>query len=447
MVLIWTQFGVKNKNVNVKCKVRGMHRGDSCGSSSSAESTKSEADAPCLAIKTPGKDFYKVLGVVPESNEDEIKKAYRKMALKFHPDKNSDADAEDKFKEIAEAYEILTDPKKRSLYDQFGEEGLKSGQSKAGQGNGSRANSHTDPHATFSSFFHGSEHFDIFFGNDNDGEEDPFNPFRRFPYSHAGGFPDGAGGPGRGGRRPQGDEVVHDLLVTLDEVMQGCTKHVKITRGRLHPDGRGGLRSEEKVLNVVVKKGWKAGTKITFPREGDETPGSTAADVTFVLRDQEHALYKRDGSNIVFTAKITLKEASEPPPHNEPSGPLSRTAAGPANASDTSPAPAERERERELNLASAPTAPTNHTSLSLSAALCALCGCTVNVPTLDNRMMPLPCTDVIKPGAVRRLRGEGLPLPKSPSQRGDLVVEFQVLFPDRIPPQSREIIKHSLAQC
>lgn len=78
---------------------------------------------PCLAIKPTGKDFYKVLGVTPESNEDEIKKAYRKMALKFHPDKNSDADAEDKFKEIAEAYEILTDPKKRGIYDQFGEEG------------------------------------------------------------------------------------------------------------------------------------------------------------------------------------------------------------------------------------------------------------------------------------------------------------------------------------
>lgn len=87
------------------------------------EGSKSEQDTPCLAIKPTGKDFYKVLGVTPESNEDEIKKAYRKMALKFHPDKNSDADAEDRFKEIAEAYEILTDPKKRSIYDQFGEEG------------------------------------------------------------------------------------------------------------------------------------------------------------------------------------------------------------------------------------------------------------------------------------------------------------------------------------
>lgn len=78
---------------------------------------------PCLSIKPQGKDFYKILGITPESNEDEIKKAYRKLALKFHPDKNSDADAEDRFKEIAEAYEVLNDPQKRSVYDQFGEEG------------------------------------------------------------------------------------------------------------------------------------------------------------------------------------------------------------------------------------------------------------------------------------------------------------------------------------
>uniref|UniRef100_A0A3Q2P2D7 Zgc:122979 n=1 Tax=Fundulus heteroclitus TaxID=8078 RepID=A0A3Q2P2D7_FUNHE len=335
MVLIWTQFGVKQKNGNVKCKVRVMHRGDSSGSSSSAESTKPEQDTPCLSIKPTGKDFYKVLGVLPESNEDDIKKAYRKMALKFHPDKNSDPDAEEKFKEIAEAYEILTDPQKRSIYDQFGEE--------AGQGNNFR---HNDPHATFSSFFHNSDHFDIFFGNDPDADDDLFNPFRRSTFTNLGGF----AGYEAGLRK--GEAVVHDL---------------------------------PKVLNVVVKKGWRAGTRITFPREGDETSNSPPADITFVLTDQEHPQYKRDGSNIVYTAQITLKEA--------------------------------------------------------------LCGCTVNVPTLDNRMMPLPCSDIIKPGEVRRLRGEGLPLPKSPSQRGDLVVEFQVLFPDRIPPQSREIIKHSLGQC
>lgn len=87
------------------------------------QETKTETEVPCLSIKPMGKDFYKVLGVSSDSNEDEIKRAYRKMALKFHPDKNSEADAEDKFKEIAEAYEILTDPKKRIIYDQYGEEG------------------------------------------------------------------------------------------------------------------------------------------------------------------------------------------------------------------------------------------------------------------------------------------------------------------------------------
>lgn len=169
-----------------------------------------------------------------------------------------------------------------------------------------RNNFHSDPHATFSSFFHSSDHFDIFFGNDLDGEDDLFNPFRRFTFSHVGGY---EGGLRRGQRRLQGEAVVHDLLVSLEDVMHGCTKHVKITRSRLNPDGRS-LRSEDKVLNVVVKKGWKAGTKITFPREGDETPNNTPADITFILRDQEHPQYKREGSNIVYTAKITLKEVS-----------------------------------------------------------------------------------------------------------------------------------------
>uniref|UniRef100_A0A3B3ZHU6 J domain-containing protein n=1 Tax=Periophthalmus magnuspinnatus TaxID=409849 RepID=A0A3B3ZHU6_9GOBI len=208
-----------------------------------------------------------LLGVSPDSNEDEIKKAYRKLALKFHPDKNSDAEAEDKFKEIAEAYEILTDPKKRNIYDQFGEEGE------------DRLFIYMDP--SFSSSFHGSDYFDIYFGYT--GRED--------------------------GQHHQSKVELHELLVTLEEVMHGCTKHVKITRKRLNPDGRS-LRSEDKVLNVVVKKGWRAGTKITFPREGNETPNKGPADITFILKDQEHPQYKRDGANIVYTAKITLKEVS-----------------------------------------------------------------------------------------------------------------------------------------
>ena len=72
-----------------------------------------------------GKDYYKTLGLARSATNDDIKKAYRKMALKFHPDKNKSAGAEERFKEIAEAYEVLSDKKKREIYDQYGEEGLK----------------------------------------------------------------------------------------------------------------------------------------------------------------------------------------------------------------------------------------------------------------------------------------------------------------------------------
>ena len=78
-----------------------------------------------------GKDYYKILGLQSRgASEEDIKKAYRKMALKYHPDKNKSAGAEEKFKEIAEAYEVLSDPKKRQVYDQYGEEGLKGVQKK-----------------------------------------------------------------------------------------------------------------------------------------------------------------------------------------------------------------------------------------------------------------------------------------------------------------------------
>ena len=72
-----------------------------------------------------GKDYYKILGILKGASDDDVRKAYRKMALKFHPDKNKSAGAEEKFKEIAEAYEVLSDKRKREIYDKYGEEGLK----------------------------------------------------------------------------------------------------------------------------------------------------------------------------------------------------------------------------------------------------------------------------------------------------------------------------------
>uniref|UniRef100_A0A8C6Z4A9 DnaJ heat shock protein family (Hsp40) member B5 n=1 Tax=Nothoprocta perdicaria TaxID=30464 RepID=A0A8C6Z4A9_NOTPE len=235
-----------------------------------------------------GKDYYKILGIQSGANEDEIKKAYRKMALRYHPDKNKDPNAEEKFKEIAEAYDVLSDPKKRAVYDQYGEEGLKTGGgSSGGSGNTFHYTFHGDPHATFASFFGGSNPFDIFFANmDIDDDDDPFGAF---------------------GRKVQDPPVIHELKVSLEEIYHGSTKRMKITRRRLNADGRT-MRTEDKILNIVIKRGWKEGTKITFPKEGDATPDNIPADIVFILKDKPHSHFKRDGTNVVYTANISLKE-------------------------------------------------------------------------------------------------------------------------------------------
>uniref|UniRef100_A0A8C2WPR3 DnaJ heat shock protein family (Hsp40) member B1b n=1 Tax=Cyclopterus lumpus TaxID=8103 RepID=A0A8C2WPR3_CYCLU len=314
-----------------------------------------------------GKDYYDILGIKKEASEDDIKKAYRKQALRFHPDKNKSPGAEDKFKEIAEAYDVLSDEKKKDIYDRFGEEGLKGGGGPPGNGGCPGNFSYSfqgDPHVIFSEFFGGHNPFEQLFGGRNGGmdeEMDP-NPFASF----------GMGGAGMGGKH-QDPPVVHDLQVTLEEVLSGCLKKMKISRRRVNPDGRT-IKMEDKILEVQIKKGWKEGTKITFPKEGDETPTNIPADVVFVLKDKTHQKFKRDGSNIVYTATISLRDA--------------------------------------------------------------LCGCTINAPTLDGRTVTVSTTDVVQPGMKRRINGEGLPYPKRPDRRGDLLVEYEVRFPERLS-QSR----------
>lgn len=106
-----------------------------------------------------GKDYYKILGINRGATDDEIKKAYRKLALKYHPDKNKSPSAEEMFKNVAEAYEVLSDKKKREIYDQFGEEGLKgnptgnAGGGGHGHGGNFHYSFHGDPRATFAQFF------------------------------------------------------------------------------------------------------------------------------------------------------------------------------------------------------------------------------------------------------------------------------------------------------
>ncbi|TRY95072.1 hypothetical protein DNTS_004700 [Danionella cerebrum] len=360
MVLIWTQFGVKHKNV--KCKVRVIHGEEGW----SSEEAREEPEVSSPPSSPECVDFYSVLGVSCDSNEEEIRRAYKRLALRYHPDKNPEADAEDKFKQIAQAYEVLTDPEKRSIYDQ-------QGLTKGG----------TPPTATKTDSSHSSSKADahswrMFFNFEVDSDDDLFNPFLRTPLPHL-----SRHHGNRGGAKASSTAEIHEIFVSLEDILVGVTKRVKVTR--LRQTDKHTLKPEEHVIDVEVKKGWKEGTRITFPKEGHQMLGHTPNDLAFIVKEKKHAHFRRDGSHIVYISTIALREA--------------------------------------------------------------LCGCTVNVPTLDGQTKPLPCSDIIKPGSVRRLIGEGLPRAKNPAQRGDLLVEFQVVFPDRIPPSSKEIIKHSLGQC
>lgn len=336
-----------------------------------------------------GKDYYQILGIKKGANEDEIKKAYRKMALKYHPDKNKSPNAEEKFKEIAEAYEILSDPQKREVFDKYGEEGLKGMPGATGpEGGNFTYTFHGNPHETFRMFFGDENPFGNFFsfgggptagtkifefggghGNEMDIDDDPFASFVGMG---SGGFPDRSGAYKR-----QDPAVIYDLQVSLEEILKGVTKKMKITRKVLNPDGRT-TRSEDKVLSVDVRPGWKAGTKVTFPRESDQSANNIPADVVFVIKDRPHPVFKRDGSDIKYKAKIGLREA--------------------------------------------------------------LVGTTLNIPVLDGKMVTLKLTDVVKPNTVRRIQGEGLPFPKQPNKRGDLIVEFDIQFPESLPRNIRDRI-------
>jgi len=342
-----------------------------------------------------GKDFYKVLGVARDATEEQIKKAYRKMALKYHPDKNKSPGAEEKFKEVAEAYEVLSDPKKKEIYDKYGEEGLKGSGGGAGspEGGNFTYTFHGDPHETFRMFFGDENPFGGFF---NFGHHGPGGPSSSRMFFNAGGesmdidddpfgfghqgIPGMHGMPGHG-RKRQDPPVVHDLLVSLEDIYRGTTKKMKITRKILNPD-RHSVRKEDKVLTVDIKPGWKAGTKITFPKEGDQSVNNIPADIVFIIKDKPHPLFKRDGSDIKYKVKIGLREA--------------------------------------------------------------LVGKTIDVPTIDGRNVPLRLTEVIKPTTIKRIQGQGLPYPKQPTRRGDLIIEFDIQFPDRLSSNVKEILADTL---
>lgn len=324
--------------------------------------------------------FYESLELDRNATAAEVKKSYRKLAIKHHPDKGGDPE---KFKEISRAYEVLSDPEKRKIYDDLGEEGLEGG----GAGG--------DP----------TDIFDLFFG--------------------------GGRRASRQASKKKGEDIVSSMKVTLEQMYNGATKRMAINKDVLckscngvggpadaltacHDcDGHGvkvvtrqigpmiqqtqsvcsackgagknmdpskrcspcsgkGVVKERKILEIFVEKGAKNHQKVIFRGDADERPNEIPGDVVFILEQQEHAVFKRRGNDLFMTKKISLLES--------------------------------------------------------------LCGFKFVVNHLDNRQLVInsaPNT-ITKPDSIQIIKGEGMPQQKNPFLKGDLFIVFEVDFPEHV---------------
>lgn len=278
------------------------------------------------------KDYYDILGVSRSATQDEIKKAYRKLAVKYHPDKNpGDKEAEDKFKEVSEAYEVLGDEDKRKQYDQFGHDAFTNKQGAPGGGPAG------DPFDIFSQVFGGSM-FDEFFGG---------------------------GGGGRRTRQQRGSDLRYDMEVNFEDAVFGTDTTVQIPRAEAcsgcggsgaapgtstktcpHCRGAGqvtmsqgffsvrqacpycrgqgetiespcstcggeGRVQSRKRIQIHIPAGVDTGSRLRVPGEGEAGPrGAPAGDLYVVIHVKPHDLFRRDGSDVHCDIPIPFTKAA-----------------------------------------------------------------------------------------------------------------------------------------
>ncbi|CAL5321415.1 unnamed protein product [Camellia sinensis] len=326
-------------------------------------------------------DYYNILEVNKNATEEDLKKSYRKLAMKWHPDKNPNhkKQAEAKFKQISEAYDVLSDPQKRAIYDQYGENGLKDMPPPGSSGSSGFPNGFNPRNAEdiFAEFF-GSSPFG--FGSAGVGRSTRFQ-------SDGGGMFGGFGGSenvfrtysdGCAPKKPP--PIESKLPCSLEELYNGSTRKMKISRKAM--DANGWLMPETEILTIDVKPGWKKGTKITFPDKGNEQPNQLPADLVFVIDEKPHSIYTRDSNDLIMNHRVTLAEA--------------------------------------------------------------LAGTAVNLTTLDGRNLSIPVTDIVSPGYELVIAREGMPITREPGNRGDLRIKFEVKFPTKLTPEQRSGLRGAL---
>lgn len=353
------------------------------------------------------RDYYEVLGVAKTASADEIKKAYRKMAIKYHPDKNpGDKEAEEKFKEAAEAYEVLSDQQKRAQYDQFGHAGMH-----GGGGFGGHGMSMEDIFSQFGDIFGGGG-FGDFFG----------------------------GGQARGPRVRKGSDLRVKVKVTLEEIATGTTKKIKVRKlvncktchgtgsadgssgevcpncngtGRVvraqrsifgmmqvqeecpncHGEGKvirnkcadchgDGVVREDEIIEIHIPAGVQGGMTLMENGKGNAAPrGGVPGDLHVVIEEEEHKDFERNESDLIYKLLLDL-----------------------------------------------PTA---------------ILGGQVQIPTLtgEAKITIAPGT---QPGKVLRMRGKGLPTIDRYGRTygtGDLLIQIGVYIPESLSREEKKVIE------
>ncbi len=234
------------------------------------------------------KDYYKIMGVGRDATQEEIKRAYRRLARKYHPDVSKEPDAEARFKEIGEAYEVLKDPEKRAAYDQLGADW------KAGQ-------EFRPPPGWDQGFeFHG--------GGFTGADAGQFSDFFESLFGRAG-FGRGRASGGRREFHARGEDTHAKVQINLEDAYHGAQRTITLKHTELGSDGRPQLK--ERTLNVRIPKGVRQGQHIRLAGQGSPGIGKgQAGDLYLEIEFRPHPFYRVDGRDVYLDLPVAPWEAA-----------------------------------------------------------------------------------------------------------------------------------------
>jgi len=233
------------------------------------------------------KDYYTIMGVERDATQDEIKRAYRKLARKYHPDVSKAADAESRFKEVGEAYEVLKDPEKRAAYDQLGANW------KAGQD----FNPPPDWDAGFE--FRG--------GGYTGGDTSAYSDFFESLFGRE--FRSARPGSGQQGFQARGEDHHAKILIGIEDAFQGAERRISLQAPQL--DAGGHVVTRKHTLNVKIPKGVRQGQKIRLSGQGAPGfGGAPAGDLYLEIEFEPHSIYRVEGRDLYLDLPVAPWEAA-----------------------------------------------------------------------------------------------------------------------------------------